>query len=179
MKVLDSKRLCYQLMGQNDGELLFKLNQNPDVMRFINGGKSEPIDEINTIYLPRLKKFTHKDNGWGLWKISKKKNNTFIGWILVRPMNFFTDNPQLNNIEIGWRFFKSTWGNGYATEAAQNIVDVLSQTENIHYISAVTLADNLMSISIMKKLGMSFIEKNEYKELQDKHFTVYYQMTVK
>jgi len=179
MRILDSERLSYELMGQNDGELLFQLNQNPDVMRFINGGKPESMDQINAFYLPRLKEFTHEGNGWGLWKVLKKKDNAFIGWILVRPIDFFTDHPQFNNIEIGWRFFKDTWGKGYATEAAQNIVNVLSQTENIHFLSAIALEENLMSISIMKKLGMCFIEKKEYKELQGEHFTVYYQMTVK
>jgi len=34
-----SQRLCYGLLSANDAELLFDVDQDEEVMRFINGGK--------------------------------------------------------------------------------------------------------------------------------------------
>ena len=49
-----------------------------------------------------------------------------IGWILVRPMDFFSSKPIWHDIELGWRFLRSTWGKGYATEAAIHIQQALA-----------------------------------------------------
>jgi len=43
MKTPDSERLSYCLMSQADGDLLFDLDQNPQVMRFINEGQVDVI----------------------------------------------------------------------------------------------------------------------------------------
>lgn len=166
-------------MGQNDAQLLWQLDQDPDVMEYINGGKPNSLETINDFFLPRLKSFTNANNGWGLWQVSTKTTKEYLGWVLVRPMDFFTDDPKLLDLELGWRFFKKAWGKGYATEAAIAIKDAVAQQTDIHYLSATALIGNTGSIAVMKKIGMQFSKEYTHKDPLGDSLAVHYQTQVK
>ncbi len=179
MQIENSKRLCYALMTQNDGELLYELDQDREVMRFINGGVLTTQDEIENVYLPRLKQYTNQKNGWGLWKVFTRENHDYIGWILIRPVGFFGKKPDYNNLEMGWRFFKKSWGKGFAIEAAESIKMALIAQTNINTLSAIANEANLASINIMKKLGMKYIKKYLHKDPIYSEEVVYYELDVR
>lgn len=179
MKIENSKRLYYALMTQNDGDLLFQLDQDRDVMHFINGGVPTTQDEIKNVYLPRLKQYTSHKNGWGLWKVFTRENHDYIGWVLIRPVGFFGKNPDYKNLEMGWRFFKQSWGKGYATEAAESIKQALIAQTKIHKLSAIANEDNQASINIMKKLGMKYIKKYLHEDPIFCEEVVYYELGVR
>ncbi len=42
MYVADSERLSFRLFNQNDGELLWQLDQDPEVMKYVTNGKPAP-----------------------------------------------------------------------------------------------------------------------------------------
>lgn len=149
-------RLSFRLLEPNteDGKLLWQLDQDPDVMHFINGGKLTSKTEIEQVVLPRLASYSNAVSGWGMWGIFSQKE--FVGWILVRPMDFFSDQPQLANLELGWRFMRSTWGQGIATEAAQQVMQSIRMQTGITLFSAIAVKENTASIRIMQKLGMQF-----------------------
>lgn len=179
MRIANSARLTYRLMGQDDAQALWELDQDPEVMQFINGGKPNSMDTINTIFLPRMKAYTDVEKGWGIWQVSNKVTQEYVGWVLVRPMDFFTDEPKLNDLELGWRFFKKSWGKGYATEAAVAIKNGAVTQTSIDYVSALAIEDNHGSISVMKKVGMQFIRKYIHKDPIGDFIAVHYQMSVK
>ena len=179
MKIANSQRLSFRLMGQEDAQLLFQLDQDSDVMLFINGGIPNSMADIHAIYLPRMKAFTNAEQGWGLWQVSEKTTQEYLGWVLVRPMDFFSDAPKFKDLELGWRFFKSTWGKGYATEAAQAICTALAKNNDIDYLSAIAVEDNVGSINIMNKIGMNFVKKYLHEDPLGDAEVVLYQMSVK
>ncbi|RHW77824.1 GNAT family N-acetyltransferase [Colwellia sp. RSH04] len=179
MKVNHSERLSYRLMDQNDGDVLYQLDQDPEVMQFISGGKTNTMDDINNIFLPRMEKYTCPEKGWGLWQVCDKSTQEYLGWILVRPMDFFSDEPKYKDLELGWRFFKKAWGKGYATEAASAIKNALAEQTDIDYFSALAVEENIGSINIMKKLGMTFLKKELHKDPLGDLDVVYYQMPAK
>jgi RimJ/RimL family protein N-acetyltransferase len=118
MIVNNSTRLSFRLMGKDDALDLWTLDQDPEVMHFLNGGKPNSIETINNVFIPRMEAYRDTKKGYGIWRVTDKQSQEYLGWILVRPMDFFTDKPDFTNLELGWRFFKKTWGQGYATEAA-------------------------------------------------------------
>ena len=67
MKVKDSRRLHFELMTRKDSELMFELDQDPQVMQFINGGKLASLQDIEEVYIPRMESYTNADEGWGIW----------------------------------------------------------------------------------------------------------------
>lgn len=166
MHIENSVRLGYQLIDESDAEFLFQLDQDPDVMRYINGGKMTTREEIKTLSIPRLNSYKNLEKGWGLWKVTVLETQKEIGWILVRPMDFFSDKPLWHDIELGWRFFQSTWGKGYASEAAIQVQKALAKRSENKCFSAVAMHGNDGSVGVMKKMGMEYIKSYIHSDSQ-------------
>ena len=163
MHITDSARLSYHYITESDTDFLWELDQDELVMKYINGGKKSSKEDIQNIFIPRVQAFSNFAFGWGLWRVDKLDDGESIGWILVRPFGFFTQHPETDNIELGWRFKQSSWGKGYATEAALTVKEALYEI-GVEQFSAIANPDNAASINIMKKLGMSFSHELEYKD---------------
>ncbi len=175
MEIQNSERLSFGLMDENDAALLFELDQDVEVMRYINGGIKTSMQEIKNSFIPRLNSFTERKKGWGLWQVNRLDNQQFIGWILVRPMHFFSDNPEYSNLELGWRFKRASWGQGYATEAANAVKQAFIDNPDIRQFSAIANPENSGSINIMRKIGMGFISNNKRNDPNGKDDVVLYQ----
>ncbi|MEX1221745.1 MAG: GNAT family N-acetyltransferase [Idiomarina sp.] len=160
-----STRLSFRLMTEHDGDLMYELDQNPAVMRYISPGRVTTRDDITAVFIPRMLSYRNADKGWGLWQVNTRSDDAFIGFILVRPMYFFSDERDDSTIELGWRFKENTWGQGYASEAARHVASVLAaQDKSIKRFSAIAHPDNAGSINIMKKLGMTFVRTFLHKD---------------
>ena len=177
MHINDSARLTYKPMGLDDGDLMFELDNDPLVMKYINGGVTTTREAIKNLWLPRLATYRDIDKGYGIWNAFIKDSGEFIGWVLVRPMDFFNQQPKWHDIELGWRFKQSAWGKGYATEAAKQVMAAMSQQPGVECFSAIAMQGNSASINIMKKLGMSYVKTDIYKDKQLGDIeAVYYQV---
>ena len=163
MHIKDSARLSYHYITEQDADFLWELDQDELVMKFINGGKMSSKEDIREIFVPRFQAYSNPALGWGLWRVETLVEKESIGWILVRPFGFFTQHPESDNMELGWRFKRHTWGKGYATEAAKSVKEALYDI-GIEKFSAIANPQNSASINIMKKLGMTFSHELEYKD---------------
>lgn len=59
-------------------------------------------------------------------------------------------------VEIGWRFARESWGNGYASEAALAALEFGFRDCGLSEIVGVYQTENQASGRIMQKLGMRF-----------------------
>lgn len=84
-------------MGPGDAQLLFELDQDADVMLHINHGKVPTFKDIKEIFIPRMESYTNKTVGWGLWKLTDRLTKTYIGWVLIRPMDLPPKLPSIFN----------------------------------------------------------------------------------
>ena len=145
-------------MSKDDADLLFQLDQDPEVMRYLNGGTPSSKQDIAEVMLPRMQAYRDSEKGWGIWQVNLTESNEYLGWVLVRPMHFFSDHTEFDNLELGWRFFRASWGKGYASEAAQQILNAFSENKDYHFFSAIADEDNLGSIGVMKNIGMEYVK---------------------
>jgi len=166
MKIKNSARLSFQLIDESDIEFLFQLDQDPEVMRYINGGNVTAREDISAVFIPRINTYKNVEKGWGLWKVTILTTQQEIGWILVRPMDFFSDKPLWHDIELGWRFRQSTWGKGYASEAAIQVQQALATQKENKSFSAIAMHSNLGSIAVMRKMGMTYIKSYIHSDSQ-------------
>jgi RimJ/RimL family protein N-acetyltransferase len=176
ISIPDSARLRYRLMGENDGDLLFELDQDPEVMRYLSDGKPTSREEIDEYFLPRIARFTNPATGCGVWEIADKQSGEYLGWILVRHYGFETHYHAPENIELGWRLKRSYWGLGITTEAAAAIIDVLRSNPAIAIFSAQADPDNLGSIGVMKNLRMEYVDDRIHHTPKQEYPVVYYEM---
>ena len=85
MIIIPSARLSYTLMTKADSELFFQLDQDPQVMRFLNGGKPATMTEINEIFIPRMERYLNEQKGWGLWQVNiSSSKNILVGYSRVQ-----------------------------------------------------------------------------------------------
>ena len=153
-----SDRCSFRLLDASDGALLSALDADPAVMKYINGGVASSPEDIERVAIPRLMAYRNPDKGWGLWGVFERTDNNFLGWVLVRPMHFFSAQPDWQTLELGWRFRRSAWGKGYATETAKHLMQWL-HNRGVKKFCAIALPDNQSSINVMKKLGMHFVSR--------------------
>lgn len=163
MNIARTTRLSFRLMNENDAELLYELDNDPEVMKYLTRGKISSMQTIKEVFIPRLNAYRNEQKGWGLWQVNIIESNTFIGWVLVRPMGFF-EQPDYSDLEIGWRFKQMSWGKGYASEAALAVAHAVCQDPTVKSLSATALQDNIGSIKVMEKLGLKFIKNYNHTD---------------
>lgn len=154
-----SPRLRYRLMDARDLSLWFELDQDPEVMRYLNDGKASTWEELETYFVPRVAAFTDPEKGLGLWAAYDKESDAYLGWVLVRQYRFGEPGCEPDNLELGWRFKRQYWGKGIASEAARALMAEFQRDPAIRAFSAIADPDNLASIGVMKKLGMHYVDQ--------------------
>lgn len=175
-----SERLRYELMTPEDGDLMYQLDQDPEVMKYITRGKCPKREDITDIFVPRMQAYTNPEKGWGIWKVMRRNNGDFVGWVLVRPMYFFDNEQETtpDDLELGWRFHRRHWGLGYATESAAAISKALVAAGEINYLTALAMEENVGSVGVMKKLGMRYLKTAMHKDPLGDIDVVYYRCAV-
>jgi RimJ/RimL family protein N-acetyltransferase len=68
-------------------------------------------------------------------------------------------------VEIGYRFRPDAWGQGLATEGAQALLDVALLRPDVTRVYAHALLSNPGSITVMQKIGMTYVAPWTYRGL--------------
>jgi|ERR1043165_2919072 RimJ/RimL family protein N-acetyltransferase len=148
--ILETERLYLREFTMEDAQLLIDLNADPDVIRYTGDGAVKDLDEarriIRDIILPQY------GNKLGRWAVHLKSDGTFIGWC---GLKYIAEN---NEIDLGYRFFKKYWGQGYATESAKACLEYGTKARQLKGIIARAAKANTASICVIKKLGMVYLK---------------------
>ncbi|MEM9265344.1 MAG: GNAT family N-acetyltransferase [Cyanobacteria bacterium P01_F01_bin.13] len=122
----------------------------PRVINWLSG----KCDRSIQVTQERLQRYCERSvNGLGFWAVIEKAIDRAIGSILLVPLPS-SNGTEIGNIEIGWHFRPASWGYGYATEAANAILNYGFKELQLSTIYAVARADNLRSQRVMARLGM-------------------------
>lgn len=155
-----SKRLQYRPVTSADAQALFDMDNDPEVMRWINGGEPLVFADFCRDQMPTyLQRWPQEVFGFLIMMADEK----FVGWVSLRPTG------QPFEASLGYRLIKDQWGRGYATEAASALInrafsEVAPQT--LHSIVANTYEENMASQKVLEKVGMT-LKRRERPELED------------
>src|SRR5918912_63352 len=105
---VETERLLLRRFTDFDVDALVELDSDPEVMRYINGGRPTPREEIEREFLPRAT----RQRDTGAWAAIEKATGEFVGWFGLHE----TDDRPPNELELGYRIRRASWGKGYATE---------------------------------------------------------------
>jgi RimJ/RimL family protein N-acetyltransferase len=150
---LATERLILRRFTEDDVENLVELDSDPDVMRFINGGRSTPREEIESEVLPAFLGYYERFAGYGFWAAVEKSTGQFVGWFHFRPAE--ADRPQ--EVELGYRLRRSAWGKGYASEGSRALIDKGFAEFGVQRVFASTMVVNVASRRVMEKAGLRFV----------------------
>lgn len=150
--------MYFRQFKDTDAPLLFDLDSDPEVMRFITKGKPTPLEKIQNVIIPKFLNYYHQSPSQGFWAAHLRENNDFIGWFHLRPSTL-----PVPETELGYRLKRNAWGRGLATEGACALLKKAFREWSYEKVCAHTMADNLASRRVMEKAGLKF-ESNFYYE---------------
>jgi RimJ/RimL family protein N-acetyltransferase len=88
--------------------------------------------------------------GFSLWAVELEPEGAVIG---ATGLQHLADGDE---VEVGYRFLRGYWGQGYATEAARAAIRFAFDELGLDRVVAVTLPTNQASRRVMEKCGLSF-----------------------
>lgn len=144
--MIKTPRLLLRRPLASDLDELVALDNDPEVMRWINGGlpvsRQQYEAEIFPIFLAEA-----GSEQLGFWI---GESDRFIGWVSLRG--------DAEQAELGFRIRRDAWRQGFATEMAQL---VLARTDSTMTIIAKTYQENIGSQKTLTGLG--FVESRRYR----------------
>jgi RimJ/RimL family protein N-acetyltransferase len=148
---LETERLALRRFTKADVDNLFDLDSDPEVMRFINGGRPTPRDVIRDETLPQFLHYYERFAGFGFWAAIEKSTGEFLGWFHFRP----PEGSGPDEAELGYRLRKSAWGKGYGTEGSRALIHKGFTDLGVRRVVASTMTVNLASRRVMEKAGLT------------------------
>jgi len=158
--LFESERLRFREFNFDDAENLYQLNLDPEVIKY-TGDPPFESKETARLFIYNYKEY--KLNGFGRWAVELKADGRFIGWSGLKI-------NELDKVDLGYRFFKSEWGKGYATEAAKACLEYGFNKLAMMEIIARCAKENLASVKVIEKLGMEFYMEGVCKTMDDANY---------
>lgn len=174
---LTTDRLMLRRFSGSDLDELVELDSDPDVMRYISGGKPTRREAVERDILPAFLGYYSRFPGYGFWAAVEKASDCFIGWFHFRPRN----GDSVDEPELGYRLRRSAWGRGYATEGSRALIRKGFIELGVRRAYAETMAINVASRRVMEKCGMRHVRTfhQDWPEriAGDEHGDVEYELT--
>ena len=152
---LETERFVLRRFTESDVDNLLDLDGDPEVMRFLTGGRPTPREEIQTGTLPRFIHYYERFTDFGFWAAVEKPTGEFLGWFEFHPPE--GDDPE--EVELGYRLRRSAWGKGYATEGSRALIQKGFTELGVRRVFAWTMAVNTASRRVMEKSGLTLVRK--------------------
>ena len=99
------------------------------------------------------------DNDFWIWAIVQKENDKLVGTCAI-----IFENKE--KAEIGYRFLEKYWGNGYASEIVEPLIDYGFSTMNLKTIFATVDVLNIASVKMLEKSQLDFVKEYWSEEYQ-------------
>jgi len=155
--LLETERLILRRFQAEDLDHIYKLDNDPEVMRYINAGIPTPREVIAEQIFPGFVEYDDNYPGFGFWVVEEKEAGQFLGWISLRPMGSEPD-----EVTLGFRLRKVSWGRGIAAEGAQALIKKGFTEMGVRRVVATTYEKNLASQRVLEKLGMQLGRQFRY-----------------
>lgn len=161
--IIETDRLNLREWVIEDSENFFELNNDPEVVRYTGDPPFESI-EATREFVRNYDAF--EKEGMGRWVCILKETGENIGWCGLRkkPKGY---------VDLGYRFHRKHWNNGFATEASQACLEFGFNHLELEKIVAHSMIENKASSRVMQKLGMRFVGEG----INEGHPSVGYEIT--
>ena len=152
---IETERLLLRAFTAADVPKMLVVYGDPDVMRHVRG--VGVLDREGTRALLEQYALAQRERGFSTWAVVEKASGRTVGdagFEVYRP----TGEP-----ELGYTLAAGVWGRGYGSEAARACVDAAFAHLAVRRIVAKVDVDNERSLRLLRRLGMTPIERIEVK----------------
>ena len=157
MTTIQTKRLTLRPLLPGDAEAYAAMRFHPEVARWLPPAAADLADAVRATIERFAQGWRERRHApWGIFR-----DDQLIGH---GGLNFV---PEFGRTEVLWALHPEAWGHGYATETARAALAYGFDSLGLDLIFAITLPDNLASQAVMKRLGLGYRRRVDYKGFKD------------
>jgi RimJ/RimL family protein N-acetyltransferase len=151
--VLRSRRITLVPLSDEHFEYEVELETDPDVMRYLTGGRPRTRAEVEWHHRFRMAS-AERVPGLGCWVGFVE--GRFVGWWLLQPPERPDQGPVEGQGELGYRLAPRHWRKGLAGEGARALIRHGFSDLGLTRIFAETMAVNTASRATMASVGLEY-----------------------
>lgn len=140
-----SERLQFEPLKESDLFDTITLLGNNDVCRFLPGETGFHPEKVTRWLHAQMERFSEQTPSM-IFSFREKDQPEMIGYVGIGLVK------ELNQPEILYALHPKYWGRGYATEAANRMVDLAKELK-IHHLIALADVRNYPSQKVLEKIG--------------------------
>jgi [ribosomal protein S5]-alanine N-acetyltransferase len=168
---IESARLTLRRIDRDDFDFFIDLHTDPEVMRYLPHGKPRSSQE-SLIWLQSVLR-SYEDPGLGQLAVLRKPDGMLIGRCGLSdlavearasaaavPRGWYqrATAPSAAEIvferELGYTFHRSSWGQGYASEAARCVFDYARDVLRLPRVVSLIHPENVRSLRVAQRFGV-------------------------
>jgi RimJ/RimL family protein N-acetyltransferase len=157
--ILESQRTELRRIQISDYENMRELESDPLVMKFVPFKVPQTEQQTRNRLEQQISKLI-ADEPFGIWVAELKRDSSFIGWFMLRPVSE-------GELELGFMIVQTKWGQGLTTEISQTLVNFARRHPKIEKLTAKTNIENIASMKVLEKTGFKFKETISIPEKGD------------
>lgn len=161
--ILETERFLLRRFTLEDAPLLLELNSDPEVLQYLHEPPLQNIADaervLKDIIFPQYDLYN-----LGRWAVIEKATENFTGWSGLKYR------PEIDEIDLGYRFMKKYWGKGFASETARAVLDYGFDALKLKAITGRAHIENTASLTVLQKIGMQYIKDEVVDECPVKTF---------
>ncbi len=149
---IETERLIMRDLLPQDAAAMFVLDSDAEVHTYLGSHPVTTIEQVSSAidYI----RAQYQQNGIGRWAVIEKETGNFIGWSGLKLVNDHPINGRMGHYDLGYRFVRSAWGKGYATETALASIQYAWGVLQLKELFAIADVKNVASRRVLEKVGM-------------------------
>jgi len=151
MQILDTERLILREQKEEDAPFILELMNSPGWLKYIGDRNVRSLEDACNYILNGAMK-SYKQSGFGFYLVELKDGNIPIG------ISGLVKRDTLEHPDVGFAFLPEYEGKGYGYESASAVMMYARDVLKLGTIVAITAKDNIVSIKLLEKIGLTFKE---------------------
>ena len=156
MDTLTTDRLVLEPLTRDHAAAMYEVLSDPELYDYLDYGPPPSLDHLRGVY-EQLEARVSPD-GSELW----------LNWVVRpgegAPVGFVQATVAGDEAWVAYVLARGSWGNGYAGEATQAVIDHLRSACGVTRFLATTEAENGRSIRLLERLGFRTATEAESRE---------------
>ena len=149
--ILETDRLFLREYVEDDAEAFFRLNSDPEVLRFVPDKRLLNVEQARQILVDHPIA-DYRKYGFGRGACILKSTGEQIGFAGLKYLE------ELGEVDVAFRLMPNHWGQGLATEAAIASVRFGFADLGLKRIIGLVMPENIASVRVLEKTGLRYAE---------------------
>jgi RimJ/RimL family protein N-acetyltransferase len=157
--ILETDRLLLREYVENDAEAFFRLNSDPEVLRFVPDKRLLNVEQAGQILIDHPIA-DYRKYGFGRGACILKRTGEQIGFAGLKYLE------ELGEVDVAYRLMPTHWGQGLATEAALASVHFGFADLALKSIIGLVMPENIASVRVLEKAGLRLSGTVRYRAIE-------------